>query len=456
MSADLIQRVRAAAPIAVARGREAAISKYRGKTGAGEQEAASFYDALKQLIQDNVLTLTVPTRAVAELLGTGRAPVLDNPSIGHFSLLAAKRGRLERELGLASSPWYGHVSRSKAPRRWRGHCSMAIRGARDRVVIARGSLDRALDADEDGHDPDPLSMLYAWDNLDDCRASAIIQSLDFSSLAGSPALALEAALAERSGVCDAMFLGDPSPYDVGELTVFAEDDCRLLQEAMMSGLRLVPMALDRIDASGEDDVPDERPRAAPVVPRPGYLAVNSRVTMKPTAQNPVSTGMVVENSNGRVVVQYSDGERIIYDMAEALSRLLPLSAGEPSPSGGGLVAYSLPSLDDESVLVLSDNAIDPVTLDAFASHHCPPHRQAEGWENGFVKALEAVFGVKGRLVRGYAREENGASAFRQSTWIEGRLPDGDRLVIEPQYPKWVIRAGDAEDYIVPSHVPDIE
>ena len=135
-------------------------------------------------------------------------------------------------------------------------------------------------------------------------------------------------------------------------------------------------------------------------------------------------------------------------------RLMQAPADAARP--GGMVAYSLPGMDDQAVIMLSAAGIDPVTLYSLASHHQPGSHGSHGHVDGLIKSLSAV-GVEGKLVQGYVPAgDDSADAYKHGEWIEASLPTGARLTVELRPDGIVIKAGDPDEYILPDEQPYIE
>ena len=154
--------------------------------------------------------------------------------------------------------------------------------------------------------------------------------------------------------------------------------------------------------------------------------------------------MILDASGGKVAVEWKNGDRTVFDLAEALARLMPAPKLRPMVTGD--VTYSLPGIDEESALMLDSMGHDPVSLFSLASTLVPPSHGVKWSESEFIKAM-VTLGIKGKFVDGFAKEEEGDLAFIPKRWFEASLPYGERLVIDTVPGAIEIVAGRARDYM---------
>ena len=180
--------------------------------------------------------------------------------------------------------------------------------------------------------------------------------------------------------------------------------------------------------------------------------MGDRVFSKRMASQPSIGGEIIEIKNGNITIAWENEQRSIFDMNEAMWRLMP--GPNPNKPKLGMVVYSLPGMDDEAVIMLSDVGIDPVSLYAIASHHhsSSPIPQTGTLER-LVDSLSSV-GVYGHIIKGFVPSE-GNKPFEKREWVEAPLASGARLIIDVAN-GIVVKAGDPKDYIVAEDSANIE
>jgi hypothetical protein len=134
-------------------------------------------------------------------------------------------------------------------------------------------------------------------------------------------------------------------------------------------------------------------------------------------------------------------------------RLSPIAIEDHPRKTDGAVAYELPGMDDRSALLLASLGVDPVDVYSVASHAKPSSPHASGWQEVLTKAMSGI-GIEVHVVSGFVRS-SGKEAFRKYCWLEGRLPEGNRLVMDVSPNGIKIRAGSVPEYVLPSKYSNI-
>jgi hypothetical protein len=155
------------------------------------------------------------------------------------------------------------------------------------------------------------------------------------------------------------------------------------------------------------------------------------------------SGQIVESANGRVVVEWDNSTRVAMGLGEALMTLMPEPRAERPKIGS--VSYELPGFDSESVAVMCRLGVDPVNVSGLASHFAPSSDSQGGWRDALVSALRGL-GLRAKQVSGMA--PNASGELGTKSWIEARLPLGNRLVVDVSPSRMVIRAGPVDEYVL--------
>ena len=441
---EFVQSVKESSKDAVKFGRAAAVTYYSKVTGASKEDAESFYDGIKPLFSatNNIIINMSPSETVAFLI-SGQAKYGSG-----FSAVAEKRAQAERVMGcLGLFPTYAVLTDRIEGNRGGGKCSVILADVRDRSILVSGDISRLRNPMRPDFVKDPKVVMYSFDDAADCRASAAIMRLTTSDLVQSPAT-VAGILSDpmrQYGLCDILVFGPITTVDAAAVVVDCQESAGQVRGCLEKINRLVPVILSEKDSQIVSPVEEEPSSPTGLVIQPAMFAVGGPVAMKPSASGNFGKGTIVEASPERLTVEWGEGKRVVYDMAEALMRLMPApSYGE---KGIGAVAYSLPGMDDEAVSVMSDSGIDPVTVYAAVSHARPLSDKEMDWEGRVVSALLGV-GIKASFVDGFVyAEEDPKTAFKKGRWAEAKLPNGQRLVVDASSRKVVIKAGSAEDYV---------
>lgn len=437
-----LKKVRDNSDRSVARGREDAVEYYMKCTGAVEDEAMKFYESVKSLCANDKVILELPSEELIRFLADG-AYVPEGFDGRTYN--ASKAREISRALSLGIMPIRASLKSKLGGKK--DTFSLVLTPIRD-VAFFNGTLDRLRNPARADYAEDPDEYLYGPDDADDCRAASIIRAIPATELAGGPyRLANELVEGNKEyGVAEVLILTRITPSLVEEIVANSEDEAAKARRILDKMGKVVPVT-SRDEIETVDPWESEEPEhEAETSSRQAHFQTSDRVAMKPRLNNPSLKGNVVDVSDATVAVQWDNGERHVYDMAEALMRLLP-QPGE-APPVKGMVTYNLPGMDDETVLALNALGIDPVTVHALASHAKPASGKARGWQDTLKSSFRDI-GLPLKEVSGYVYA-GGRRPFVSKEWFEASLPEGGRLVLELGSSRMAIRAGEADDYIVPS------
>lgn len=135
-------------------------------------------------------------------------------------------------------------------------------------------------------------------------------------------------------------------------------------------------------------------------------------------------------------------------------RLMEAPQGKVSSRSDDMIVYSMPGMDDKTVLILSAAGVDPVSLYSLATHHSPASDTAMGGLENMVTSM-ASLGLQGTIIKGFV-PSTGDFAFEHKEWVETRLATGARLVVDLDPSGLKIHAGSVEDYIKPVFAPTVQ
>lgn len=456
-AAEFVERISKSSEKAKNFGRQLAIKHYMAMTGASEDEAAAFYEGVKAACTNCELVLNLSPSAVAQFLTDGEyVPISENSELeGRFNHYALKREQVERALGCEGlAPAYASVTFLAEGDRGYGKCGMTLEDVEDKTVILCGDSFRVRNSARSDFADDPEMILYDYDDLADCKACSTICAMGVSDLAGGPAMSLSRILeaGHEYGRCEALIFKKITPDNVNRIVAATEKDARTVRKILAKIGRIVPVIESDVTPKivSIKDEPDEiNPEGAKQL----HFKVGDRVALKPMASHPRMLGTIIGVADGGLTVEWDNKNRSMYDMTEALMRIMGAPTEQPALREG-MVVYSLPGMDGDTAQILSGAGIDPVTLYALASHYKPAAPSIEGWTDNLIKAL-AHMGVNAKKVSGFTVAEDGEEAFKKRDWLESKLASGARLVLDIDPRQIVIRAGDIDDYVLPDPQPKI-
>lgn len=459
---EFIAKVKENASNAIEFGKRQAMQHYMNQTGADEPEAEAFYYGVKAASsQSNVVLNVSATGLVVFMASNEYKPLFESPELlSKFNHYAAKREQAERALGcFGLSPTYASITFLQEGDRGYGKCAMHLADIADDTVLLCGDSFRVRNPARPDFIADPEQILYPFSALQDCKAVSIITSMGKHDLAAGPAVALANILdpTKEFGRCEALIFKSISPKNVAEIVAANEGGSRSIRKILMRIGKLVPVTTSTNEpkiispaADKEKEIKDD-----PIIPTTPlkHFAIGDRVATKPMASHflkPVM-GTILDVNNGKITIQWDNQERSIYDLAEALMRVMA-APKKCKTDTQGMVVYSLPGMDDETVLILSASGVDPVSLYSMASHFKPAGGKSNAME-GMIKSMFDL-GLNGHIIKGYIPNEKSEDAFAPAEWIEAKLHTGARLIVDLE--NMTIKAGDIDNYIKPSPQPYIE
>jgi hypothetical protein len=177
---------------------------------------------------------------------------------------------------------------------------------------------------------------------------------------------------------------------------------------------------------------------------PLFFSVGDAVAFKPSPTNPSSRGIVVNMADGKVTVEWEDANRTVFDVSEALARLMP--APQFPVASTGDVHYSLPGMTEDSIARLGALGFDPVDIYSAASVLVPPSDDVGLDEDALSGAMNAL-GIDGSFVDGFSLGPSGM-AFEPSRWFEAPLPYETRFVVDISPGKVSVVVGEAPEHIL--------
>jgi len=458
---DFIQKVKDNAHQAVEHGKKAAISHYVSMTGADEAEAEAFYLAVKAVASQSKIVLNLSATSLLVFMASNEyRPLFENPDLmSRFNHYASKREQAERAIGcFGLSPTYASVTFLQEGDRGYGKCAMKLEDIDEDTILICGDSFRVRNPSRSDYVADANLILYPYAAIQDCKAASIITSMSQHDLAAGPARALESLLdpTKDFGRCEALIFKNITPANVAEIVAASADASKTIRKILMRMEKMIPVVTCRNDGEIISPATDNEADDDPVIKqsRQKHFAIGDRVATKPTIQHPRVTGTIIDVANGQITVQWDNKEdRSMFDMVEALMRLM--SAPEKAPVEKGMVVYQLPGMDEQTVMVLSASGVDPVSLYSMASHFKPAAKNAKGALERMIDSMAAL-GLHATMIKGFVPSEDGDHAFTHREWIQAKLPSGERLIVDFDADKLIIKAGDTDDYIEPMYQPPLE
>lgn len=434
-----LSRVKEGTNRAVVKGKEDAIRHVSKVSGMAPEKAERIYEAIQGRTPLRVVVNATLEDARFFLKGDGlRQPCSD------------KTRQIESAMGCSGlDPVYGLLTDKEEGNRVLGDVSIVLGDVSESVVLVNGDAGRIRNPSRLDFRENPGDVLYSWEKAKECRASAALLAMEAHELASAPDMIVAELFdhGKEYGPCQALVFGGISPSDVSKIVVADQESLDSLRGLMGELRRLVPAEVSkrsvRIRAPlWQHEEVDSPTRARK--PQALFFNVGDEVACKPTPSNPRATGIVLDASGGKVAIEWKNGERTVFDLAEALARLMPAPKLRPLLTGD--VVYSLPGVDEDSAMLLDSMGYDPVSVFSLASTLVPPTLGVKWSESEFVKAMRTL-GVNGKFVDGFAKEEEGDVAFVPKRWFEASLPYGERLVIDTVPRSIKIVAGRAQDYM---------
>lgn len=425
-------------------GRHAAIRHVCSMARVGEDVATDFYEAVKkELGGKKVIALNLHPEDLLEFISTGRLP----------QVYSDRRKQIERAAGATEPVVFAFLSKTRKGNMDLAPCSVILAGVEEGAVVVSGDSGRLRNPTRADYAANPSEVLYDWDGADDAMASSAIMALGPHEISGGLSQAMEHIRDEQKiyGPCHVMLTGSVSPANIKAVVVPNEKLVSEIRAELSNMKRLLPVEVDGSRVylrmpyleREEKDSPPERDYA------PVWISAGDDVALKPTASNPQASGRVIDVADGRVSVQWEGGDRTIFDLQEALVRLMPAPEAFQMPEASQV--YSLSGMEKEDVSRLFSLGMDPVDLHSVVFANTPP-RGSEVQENSFKKAMEDL-GVEGEFVDGFAEGED--LTYEPKRWFEAGLPYGNRLVIDASGGKPRILAGQVPEYVLLHEFTDV-
>jgi len=450
-----ISKVKEGASKAKDHGKNEAIAHYINMTGAPQEEAEAFYYSVKGICASSKVVLNVsPTNFMIFMAGNDYKPLFESPELlGKFNANALKREQAERAIGCYGlSPIYASMTLTAEGDVDYGKCAIQLDGIHENTIFICGDSFRFRNQTRPDYLAESSLALYPWGDREDCKATSIITSMSKHELNGGPAVALNTILEGQKefGRCEALIFAPISPKNVVEVVTPSEETAKTLRKATLKLGKLVPIAISKlgtqiVSPGADKEGPDEP--AMKIMPQRHFCA-GDRVATKRTASQPHLLGTIVDISNGTITVDWDNQQRDILDLTEALMRIM--EAPKEQSTRQGMVVYSLPGMSDETVLILNAAGVDPVSLYSIATHYQAPSGKTS-LEN--VVTSVSSLGIQAKIIKGYVPGEK--EAFVPKEWVEAKLSNGARLVIDIQLEKPMIMTGEVEEYIAPVLAPVI-
>ena len=459
--ASFLEQVLTRAPAAVAFGKAQAISHYIEMTGTGKEEAEAFYEAIKAGCSNPKIVLNMSGKAFSEFMEDGQySPDMEtNEAKSRFNWQSRKRTDSERALGcLGLGLVYASVMLRPEGDMSYGAYAVQIKGIEKDAAYLCGDSFRLRSPARPDYVEEPSLILYDYENLPDCKAASTILAMKKSDLAGGSAYALQAVLEGQVefGRCEALIFAPVTFKCASAVVAASPEGARDARHQLMRRGTIMPIFISKravkIISPADQDPPDA-PRL-PSQPQSRHFILGDRVILKPMPSHPRILGTVIGLDHSCVTVQWDNSTRAVYDAVEALMRLM--AAPEVASQQQNVITYSMPGMGGETVERLSSAGIDPVTIYSIASCYRPPSKATDGWRDPLLASLAKV-GLQARFVKGFIPNQEGREAFASHDWIEARLYDGSRLVIDVSAAGVRIVSGEeAEDYVVPQEFPAVE
>lgn len=440
-------------------GKASAINHYMEMTGAESEEAEAFYEMVKTECSKCRIVINLTSSSLVRMLADGGySPVVEDSDSGKFNHYVQKRKQAEKIIGCDElSPAYANVTFLKEGDRKYGECAVELADISDAAILICGDSLRLRNPTRADYVDDPTLILYDFSHLADCKAASIICAMSRNDLSGGPSNALESmrnSLTKEAGCCEALIFKPVMPSNIAGVTAFDEPNAVRIRKILAKMGVIVPVHVSdnvpKVSNPHSDSEEKDDPKKENAIQL--HFGISDRVALKPMPSHPRLVGNIVDVSDGNVTVQWDNNTRTIYDMPEALMRLMAAPSAESQDSD--IRIYSMPGMDNETLSVLSASKVDPVSLYSLISHHRPPCNGATGNIEALVKALQDI-GIGTREIHGFV-ESDGDEPFETRAWLESELTNGARLVIDVSHDRLIIRAGDADDYVVPTPHPKIE
>jgi hypothetical protein len=442
---QFLDSVKTSSAMAVKHGEKCAIRHYMTIAGGDRDEAEAFYNTVK--------TCCDKLNIVIAVQGDQLDSLLQGESLAETEGFSKRRKSAEKILGCNQFSPICAVASFKRASPASGH-SLKLRDVSSSAIFVN-DISRLVDPSADNYVSDYRLVTYCADNLPDCKAASMICGMTKADLGVGPAVVVKRVMDREleRGRCDVLLLKPVTLRNVASISATPEDAVELRHRFAKSGHPIPVYSHKTMGPTVQTD-----PLQFESVSREAtqkHFCVGDRVSLKPSMSHPQVQGTIDDTSGGLVVVKWDNDTMGVYDMVEALMRLMdaPKQATQ-EPKGPLPVVYAMPGMSDESVSILADCGYDPVVIYSMVSHYKPVSENALGWQDQLVDALKKV-GLNARPVKGYV-ESLGDDAFAEKEWLEAELPSGARLVLDVKHNEVRIEAGDPDGYVLPDDHPRVE
>lgn len=444
MHDPFLHKVRETSAQAKTIGREAAIKHVMSLAGVSEDVANGFYDDVRrELGGEKFVVVNVFPEDVERFLSTGKLP----------QVYSERRKQIERAAGATTPITFAVLSKARKGNPDVAPCSIVLAGTENESVVVSGDAARIRSTSRLDYTANPSDVLYDWSDADDALASAAILALGPHEISGGLPQAMSHLKDEYRvyGPCHVLLTATLTPKNIRSIVVSDDEMAKKVRGWLNSVGRLVPVEVDATKVylrmpfleREEKDTPPEMDY------QPMWLGIGDKVAMKPMASNPQLVGRVIDVANGKVSVQWSAGDRMIFGLQEALARLMP-APDEYDPTHG-IESYSVSGMTKEASSKLVSLGVDPVDLYSVVFTMTPP-LGSKPEEKMFVESMNGL-GIDGEFVDGFAENED--LVYVPKRWFEANLPFGNRLVIDAAGGKPNIVVGAAPEYVLMPEFTDV-
>jgi len=439
MSKDFLDRVKKESPANLKRWKGYAINHIGRLMGCEKEQAELIYLAAQNI--DNKIVLNLNPDEFCDFL-------LEH-TVSQSDSEIKRQARNALGISHLYPVWASYTKNPEGDRKF-GKISLKLAGLKNYVVF-QGDPSRLRDPSRVDYLTDPFEGLFSPEHQNDCRAVASILAMGPAELS-----APETALANLNssqldfGRCSVVIFDALKPENIEKIYVSSEKDAEQVRATIAQLSKACPVEISNKGIRQKDpfsfregDNFEEKPSV-----QQKYFSVGDRVCVKRSVTTAsLTSGTIVDISNGAVTVQWDHKARSVMDLSEALMMLIPQPQLQ-QPNFGDVI-YSTPGMDSKTVKLLTAFEVDPVTLYSLASHCLPSSSKSEGWKDLLKKAMKSM-GLNGAFQNGYVETD---SYFEPKEWFEMRLAGGMRIIIDYSDSKLKIEAGEAEEYVVPSKFP---
>jgi len=439
MSNDFISRVKKESHLNLKRWKSYAINHICRLMGCEKEQAEKIYLAAKNI--DNKIILNLNPDEFCDFL-------LEH-TVNQSDSEIKRQARNALGISHLYPVWASYTKNPEGDRKF-GKISLKLAGLQNYVML-QGDPSRLRDPSRADYLTDPFEGIFSADYQNDCRAVAYILAMGIAELS-----APETALANLNsdqfdfGRCSVLIFDALTPENIEKIYVSSEKDLEQVRVTINQLSKACPVEISNKGIRQKDPFSFREGDNFKIKPsaQQKYFSVGDRVCVKRSVTTAsLTSGTIVDISNGIVTVQWDHKARSVMDLSEALMTLIPQPQLQQANFGD--VIYSTPGMDSKTVKLLTAFDIDPVTLYSLASHCLPSTLKAEGWKDLLKKAMKSI-GLNGVFKNGYIETD---SYFEPKEWFEVRLAGGMRIIIDYSDSKLKVEAGEAEEYVVPAKFP---